>query len=66
MKDEDEILQCKMKDLMWQKFGIELEDYNLAIAKHNLIDDPEVQKRTEQVNSYISQELRDRLIEPLF
>lgn len=54
MKDEDEILQCKMKDLMWQKFGIELEDYNLAIAKHNLIDDPEVQKRTEQVNSYIS------------
>ena len=27
---------------MYEKFGVELEEYNLAFAHHRLIDDPEV------------------------
>jgi len=31
-------------DRMWAKFGIEVEDYNLAVDKYRLCEDDEVQK----------------------
>ena len=46
--------------------GIEQEDYNLAIARHCLEEDEYVHKRNEEVERRVSEELRTRLIEPLF
>ena len=36
------VLLCAKRDRMWAKFGIEAEDYNLAIDKHGLNEDDEV------------------------
>ena len=51
---------------MFGELGIEQEDYNLAVTKHQLEDDEYVLKRTNEVEMRVSEELRARLIEPLF
>ena len=42
LKQEDEIQQCIIKDEMWQALGIEKEDYNLAVTRYKLVEDPYV------------------------
>ena len=63
LKEEDEIQRCIIKDSMWLEFGIEHEDYNLAIDTHKLVDNEYVLKRTEEIEQKIGKELLARLID---
>ena len=38
---------------MWAKFGIEAEDYNVAIDKYRLNEDEEVMKGQDQLAEYV-------------
>ena len=51
---------------MWEKLGIEPEDYNLAIDQYELLEDEYVIKRQEEVDMRVSEDLRNGLIEPFF
>ena len=66
LKIEDNIQRCLIQDRMWEKLGIEPEDYNLAIDQYDLLDDEYVIKRQEEVDMRVSEDLRNGLIEPFF
>ena len=51
---------------MWQGFGIEQEDYNLAVFSYNFEEDEYVLKREREVELKVSEELQARLIEPFY
>ena len=63
---ENKILICVVGDRMWQRFGIEREDYNLAMAKFKLIEDEFVLKRFDEVSNAVSEELKARLVGQYF
>ena len=36
--------QCKLSDEIYFKFGVDDEEFNFAMVKHNLMNDPEIQR----------------------
>ena len=66
LKMEDEIQRCLIRDKIWLTLQIEPEEYNLAIAHYQLEDDEYVSIKTKEVEDRLSEDLRARLIEPLF
>ena len=65
LKEENEIQNCIIKDMMWLEFGIETEDYNLAVDTHKLVDNEYVFKRTEEINQKAGEELLSRIIDTM-
>lgn len=41
--------QCKLSDEIFFKFGVDDEEFNFSMIKHNLMNDPEIQ-RTMMMN----------------
>ncbi len=62
IKEEYAVQIAQMQDRLFKKFGIEQEEYNMAISYHELTKDPEVQKILKSVEDQQSPELKQRII----
>lgn len=51
-----------MQDRLWKKYGVEKDDYNYAIMKHQLNSDPDVLKMLDEVNEQYPIELRKKIV----
>ena len=49
IQDEYIVQVALMQDRLFKKFGVEQEDYNLAITHHNMVEDPEVLRILKEV-----------------
>jgi hypothetical protein len=50
-----------MKDRLFKKYRVEVEDYNMAIAHHKLTEDPEVERMLKEFEAQYDESEKQRL-----
>lgn len=55
-----------MQDCIFLRFRVEKEEFNYAVAKFNLPEDPHVQQQIQQMESLVSEDLKLKLLQKMF
>lgn len=65
IQDEYIVQVALMQDRLYKKFGVEQEDYNIAISHHNMVEDPEVLRILKSVEEQYPPNLKQKIVQNL-
>ena len=61
LKDQHQVMECKLEDRIFFKFQVEKENYNHAINIHKLKDDWKVQEKLREIEDMVTPEFQERM-----
>ena len=66
LQAEYAVQEALLSDRIFLKYGVEKEEYNKAIMEHKLKDDPKVQRKLNEIDSMVDEDLKQKIVVQLF